>query len=365
MPLQELLVNRHSQLVFIIDDPVVGLGLLRTARLSGYRVNVIARRGCRWLRWTAGCEEFFEVEAERIEYDLINVIKEHGFDQESYLCLAAGDISTGALQEAAKNLRAGTQSVMDAESRERINNKASFAELCTELSLPIPQTWVAEHKRDLETLAARPDFSFPVIVKPVNVSGCAEARIVQDKQALTDIVHDPSYDFAPLVIQAFITGEDASFSFIAKEGKIQVGYGQLCSGAGVSFPADAEIYTYAAALCQATNYSGPANIDFRLGDDGAIYLIECNARFWATNPFSYLLGLDLIAESGFRPEIEVMNRTQYFDEALYSFTNAVRGIVAKGPLSADKALRYFRSVFCDMPGYLFTQIPASRRLFAF
>jgi predicted ATP-grasp superfamily ATP-dependent carboligase len=358
-------MNKHNELVFIINDPVVGLGLLRTARLSGYRVNVIARLGCRWLRWTSACQQFFEVEEERIENDLVNVIREHGFDQERYLFLAAGDIATGALLAAAKSLKARTQSVMDAESRARLGNKASFAEVCRELSIPIPQTWVVDNKRDLEALAAQPDFSFPVIVKAVNMSGNIGIRIARDKQALTNIINDPCYDFAPLVIQDFIAGEDACFSFIAKEGQIQVAYGHRCSSAGVSFPAHAELYAHAEALCKAANYSGPGNLDVRLGEDGGIYLIECNARFWASNPFSYLVGLDLIAESGFCPDVEAVSTTQYVDEAFYSFTNAVKGVMSKGPLSADKALRYLRSIFCDMPGYIFTKLPVSRRFFAF
>jgi len=353
----------HTELVFIINDPVVGLGLLRTARFGDYKVNVIARQGCRWLRWTAACQQFFEVAESRIEQDLLNLLREKGFDEPSYTCLAAGDIATQALIKISSSLRAGSQHAMDAEARMSIGNKADFSKICNKLNIPTPTTWVVDKKQALLDLPADKNFSFPVIVKAVNMSGSIGIRTVENSAELNGIVDDSNYNFSPLVVQEFITGYDVGFSLIAERGQIRSGYTQKRAKRGDTFPRHNALLKYSQILCLSMNYSGPANIDARIDADGNIYIIECNARFWATSPLSYLLGIDLIAESHTSSNAG-SGVVHHHDNTFFSLGNALRGMFFFGPMSSKKARRYFKTIFADLPGLLFTKVPASRKYFA-
>jgi|AOAMet11_17_M020_2_1038521.scaffolds.fasta_scaffold01618_2 biotin carboxylase len=356
-------MSNYTKLVFIINDPVVGLGLLRTARFGGYKVNVIARKGCRWLRWTAACQQFFEVDESRIEQELLSILRERGFDEPGYTCLAAGDIATQALIKISSALRAATQHAMDAEARLSIGNKADFSKICNKLSIPTPTTWIVDKKQALLDLLADKNFSFPVIVKAVNMSGSIGIRNAENSAELHEIVEDPNYNFSPLVVQEFIRGYDVGFSLIAENGQIRSGYTQKRSKGGDTFPRHNALLEYSQLLCESMNYSGPANIDARIDADGNIYIIECNARFWATSPLSYLLGIDLIAE-GHTSSNEGADVMHHHDNTYFSLGNALRGMLFLGPMGSEKARRYFKSIFADLPGLLFTKVPASRKYFA-
>ncbi len=356
-------MSSQSELVFIINDPVVGLGLLRTAKLGGYQVNVIARKGCRWLRWTSACQKFFEVEESRIEQDLVNVLREKGFDDPKYICLAAGDIATQALIENVSVLRAKAQHAMDAQTRLSIGNKADFSEICKSLNIPTPITWVVKEKQELLALPQKEGFSFPVIVKAVNMSGSIGIKTADDIVELNEIVEDPDYNYSPMVVQEFITGYDVGFSLIAENGRIRSGYTQKRAKGGDTFPRHNALLEYSQILCESVNYSGPANIDARIDADGNIFIIECNARFWATSPLSYLLGIDLIAE-GHTCSNAGTDLVHHHDNTFFSLGNALKGLLLLGPMGSEKARRYLRSVFADLPGILFTKVPASRKFFA-
>lgn len=357
-------MSKELETVFIINDPVVGLGLLRTARLNDYKAHVISRTGCRWLRWTAACRSFIEVDESRIAGDLLAVLREQGFDHQYYVCLAAGDIATQALQEISPKLRASSQHTMDATARQRIGNKATFSEICNEINVPTPLTWIINDKQKLLTVTKEEGFKFPVIVKAVNMSGSIGIRTANNIVELNEIVLDDNYDFAPLVVQEFIEGYDVGFSCVVKDGCIRSGYTQRRSKGGDSFPRHDELMKYAQQLCRAVNYSGPANIDARIDAEGNVYVIECNARFWATSPLSYLLGIDLIAE-GYQTSESSQKATHYHDSTFFSPANALKGLFLMGSMGSDRARRYFRSILADLPAFLFTKVPASRKLFAF
>ena len=353
-----------TEYVFVINDPVVGLGLLRTAKFCGYTAHVIARTGCRWLRWAAACKQFVEVHEPRIKHDLLNVLRELGFDESRYVCLAAGDAATQALMEIAPELSAKTQHSMDAEARRRIGNKATFSEICESLKIPTPLTWVVNEKPELIELVEKEGFSFPVIVKAVNMSGSIGIRTADDVAALNAIVDDAGYDYAPLVVQEYIEGYDIGFCCLVKQGQIRLGYTQKRTKSGDSFPRHEALESHVQKMFEAVNYSGPANIDARIDEGGNVYVIECNARFWATSHLSYLLGIDLIAESH-QPARADSDLVYRYDGTLFSTVNALLGLFSLRPMGSGKAKRYLKTVFADLPAFVFTKVPASRKFLAF
>lgn len=348
------------ELVFIINDPVVGLGLLRTAKLNRYKAHVISRKGCSWLRVTGACSTFKEVDESRIASDLLAVLREQEFDHQGYVCFAAGDIATHALQKISAELRASSQITMDPAARQAIANKATFSEICDNAGVRTPKTWVISDKHDLFNVAKEEGFEFPVIVKAINMSGSIGICVAKNATELNEIVKDEDYDFAPLVVQEFIDGYDVGFSCLVKEGSIRCGYTQKRGVGRDSFPKNDELSSHAEKLFRAVNYSGPANIDARIDDHGNLFIIECNARFWATSYLSYLLGIDLVANSCDVPETD--QDGIHFRAGDFSAINALKGLLLAGPLTLDESKRYIRLQFVDLPARLFARLPSLSKL---
>jgi hypothetical protein len=351
-------------LVIVINDPVVGLGLLRIASFHGYRVDIIARTGCSWLRRTKACKKYFEVDQSLIENNLVNVLQDLGYDDCRYLCLAAGEIATKALARAADFIDTQTLPFFFTEEVENIACKAGFAEICQKIELPMPKTWKVDAKEDISWLARDSEFTFPLLVKAVNMSGSIGIKFVASHQDLEDIISDETYNYSPLVVQKYVHGIDVCLSFLALEGSIELAYSHEVTKSGASFPVLGEFFQYAKRLAKSIDYTGVANLDVRIDDEGKLHLIECNPRFWASSPLSCLLGIDMIAEAkGISYGSPPLER-YYSDQHHFSFVNVALGLVSIGQLSRKKSRRFFDLILRDIPGFLLTKLPALRPLAA-
>lgn len=350
------------KLVFVINDPVVGLGLLRSASFHNYRVDVVARTGCRWVAAAKACQRFSEVDEHLIESDLANVLKKLGYDDGGHLILAAGEIATNALARAAEVIDAKTLPTAFNKRVLTLGNKAGFAEICKALALPTPKTWQVSRKEEICQLGSDSEFEFPVMIKAINMSGSIGIRYAASIQDIDAIVSDKTFDFSPLVVQKFIKGHDVGLSFLARKGDIELAYGQRIRKSSASFPVLDELFECAKILVQSNRYTGPGNIDARIDDQGRLYLIEFNTRFWATSPLSCLLGIDLIGEA---KKISVgSNPAKRYHAANQPFTiiNAMLGLASIGPLSQKQSLRFLRLILKDLPGFALTKVPALRPL---
>lgn len=351
-------------LVFVINDPVVGLGLLRTASFHGYRVDIIARPGCSWLRRTKACKKYLEVDQSLIENDLVNVLQDLGYDNCRYLCLAAGEIATKALARAAEFIDTQTLPFSFTTEVENIANKAGFAEICQKNELPIPKTWKVDAKEDIPQLASDSEFTFPLFIKAVDMSGSIGIKLVASHQDIEDIIADETYIYSPLVVQRYVHGIDVCLSFMALEGSIELAYSQKVTNSEVNFPVLDDFFQIAKLLAKSINYTGVANLDARIDDEGKLQLIECNPRFWASSPLSCLLGIDIIAEAKGMSEGKPLLTRYYSDQHHFSFANATLGLFSYGPLSRKKSRRFFDLILRDIPGFLLTKLPNLRPLAA-
>lgn len=349
------------KLVIVINDPVVGLGLLRAASFNGYETDVVARTGCAWLAWTKACGRFSEIDESLIENDLTTVLQDLGYDDSRYFCLAAGEIATKALAEAAHVIRAQTLPTIFSEEALLLGNKAGFADICQNLEIPIPMTWHVTKKEEILQLTTHNNFSFPVIIKAVNMSGSIGIKMAASADEVEALVADSTFNFSPLVVQEYIKGEDICLSFFAQEGGIDLAYGQKVSKFGASFPAYDEFFEHAKLISKSIGYTGAANLDARVDDQGRLYLIECNTRFWASSFLSCLLDIDLIAEAKkFTSDSKPAER-YYSDNQQFTLKNACLGLMSLGPLSREKSLRFFRLASMDIRGFLLTKLPITRR----
>ena len=178
------------------------------------------------------------------------------------------------------------------DNMERTHDKGRLADLAEELKIPIPGT---RQFRSLDDVyRAIPEMTFPVFLKMRAAAAGIGLKKCNTPEELT--THFQRFvegyglkpDQYPLV-QDFVPGEDYCYSALYDQGRpiASMTYHNIRSfprgtGAGavretVDLP---EADAAAGKLLTHLNWHGIAQLDFRVGDDGQVYLIELNPRFF-------------------------------------------------------------------------------------
>jgi len=148
--------------------------------------------------------------------------------------------------------------------------------------------WRQHHDR--AALAAA-DLVYPLIVKPVAGSGSRGVSLVHDATGLPaalahaadgELLVEEYLTGRNLTVDVFMRGGAAAFTGITEKrivpGPHFVIGGHTCPAA-LDEPTRARVEATAATLCRAVDLAdGPANLDVVLGADGAIRVLELNAR---------------------------------------------------------------------------------------
>lgn len=114
--------------------------------------------------------------------------------------------------------------------------------------MPKPATKVVNTKSEIDDDLIAAVGGFPIVVKTALEGGGKGVEILRTEEDYVRRVGScAQYQFAPLIVQSFIPGIDIDASFIALDGEAMF-------------------------------------IESQIADSGEIALIECNARFWGSEP---------------------------------------------------------------------------------
>ena len=155
-------------------------------------------------------------------------------------------------------------------------------------------------------------------------------------------------------------------SLIADSGFVTHAYAQHRTKSGDKFPLIPELVNQVKKLVSKEDYSGPAHVDARLGSDGKLYLIEFNARFWASVSISDYIGVDILGLGlGLKSKPDNKATTTVVScepNETFSFSQALFGLLGMSVLTTQQCHRFLRAILVDPLGYLFTKLPVLRRL---
>ncbi|RJF96724.1 ATP-grasp domain-containing protein [Noviherbaspirillum cavernae] len=182
---------------------------------------------------------------------------------------------------------------------ERFDDKWLFHQFCTQHALPVPETHCIGSKSEADFNTLVSTLGLPFVLKPVNQAGSLGVQIVTSRAHFDrEILNNAQYQYAPLIAQRYIDGEDIDLSVLSRHGAMSAFAIQQLNGAEVNFVSNHHLERIAAELCQKSRYHGVMHIDARIEKaTGDIYLIECNPRFWASLTASVWCGLNFVAES--------------------------------------------------------------------
>lgn len=164
----------------------------------------------------------------------------------------------------------------------QLHDKASFASLCADLSLPVPQTHRLTSRDDIAAFRAS---SEEWVFKPCFSRFGTHTLVGPHGDALSQIMPSAA---DPWVAQARISGEEICFHAIAHAGTLSAfvayrGTWRLNSGASLGFEAldviaSQPLFAIAQKLAAGLSLTGQFGCDLILDTAGQPWLIECNPR---------------------------------------------------------------------------------------
>lgn len=197
-----------------------------------------------------------------------------------------------------------------AEVVEQLHNKWAFAALLRAVGVPTPDTILVADEDEARQAAA--ELGGDLLVKPVDQEGgtgvfrCHDATDFE--RALAGWPHWPR------IVQRFVPGTDRDVSVLVCDGDVVAAAVQdRYLAHGLRFVDDPVALELAAAIVGAAGYSGLAHLDMRRRADGAIEVIECNPRMYATMHLAAYAGVEFVslgtdAADGWRPARPVLAR---------------------------------------------------------
>lgn len=181
------------------------------------------------------------------------------------------------------------------------DDKWQFHQFCAQHSLRTPLSLFAADKHALDYANAEITLGLPFIVKPVSEDSSRGAYIISSQQQYQrEILDNPAYRYAPLIVQRYIRGTDVGLNLLAVNGKvkalsIQQRINPARDGSRILFFDNTYLEHVAHVVAEESGYQGVMNIDARIEDGtGQVYLFESNPRFWRSHSASAWCGLNFV-----------------------------------------------------------------------
>ena len=190
--------------------------------------------------------------------------------------------------------------VADRKTLDSFDNKWAFHVLCRKHGVDAPETTLIAFEEQV-TATHLSQFGFPVVVKPVAELGGRGVVIAKSLAEIKEHLRQRSrYTSLPLVLQEYVDGEPGGFNLLAMDGEITAWTIQMDRADRLEFIAHEPVLAQVSNLCQATQFTGVAHLDFIVDPKtGAFKMIEANPRFWISVTLSMWRGLNFV-EAGMR-----------------------------------------------------------------
>jgi biotin carboxylase len=178
----------------------------------------------------------------------------------------------------------------DASQHGILDNKSAFRNLCQAEGVRVSRGFAVEDIKSVVPQIQNSQLKWPVMLKPLAMEG--GRGVVKVEKGKIDSALE-SLTYGPVLVEEFIPGTDVGISVYCEAGEIK---------ASVCHSLEAKIYKVfpipeledaVSRILKRLNCSGIYNFDARLAEDGRIFLLECNPRFYNKMCLTLLAGLNL------------------------------------------------------------------------
>jgi biotin carboxylase len=269
--------------------------VLRCAAACGLRVHVIGDSRAAPLRFSRFCAAFHAVPENGFESEparAIAQINALAARIEADIVLPTDVMTTLFIASHRAAIAAPCFPTPSPDAIRTLNDKSSFAALCTTLALPHPRTRLVS-KAELGALFQRGDIPWPSIVKPIALFGSVGVRRLDAGSSLMDI---EAIGYEPILLQDFRPGRDLCVSAFCRGGEVVAELMYLRAHGVFSFVSNPQLSDYVRRIARQFAYDGVLCFDARLDEaSGEVTLIECNPRFWFNMDVAMRAGLNFVA----------------------------------------------------------------------
>lgn len=274
--------------------------VLRCAAAGGGEITVAGPEGARALAKSRYCKRFvplsFEGAACATAADIDTYARRYNID----LVIPSDAVTTRFLSTIAKDLQTPHFPVPETAAFDRLVSKDRFMKLCAELDVPHPRGEMFERREDVQMALAQGRLHLPAMAKPVNLSGGTGVTLItqeNSRQALAAI------DYAPVLMQDFIVGEDLSITVFCRDGEITKQVVFSHPHGVFRFIRQPELEAITAYIVKTMNLSGVINFDARIAADNKVWMIECNPRFYFNMDVAMVAGVNFARLDDLTPNV--------------------------------------------------------------
>lgn len=293
--------------------------VMRCAAATGAEVFALGTARSRGLAHSRFCQRFEETSAPidgQGGEDLLEAINRSA-NALGVECVLPGDApSTRSLIALRDRIAAPVFAGPDLASFDLLNDKARFQALCASAGVRTPETRIFANRAELEAALVSEELPEKAIAKPLSLDN-SEGCVVLDRaswRARMDAI-----DYAPVVVQRFIEGEDIGASVFCRGGAVTAFVAHRYRRAVYRTFAAPRVREDIERLLGPLGVDGVFNFDMRLDREGGVHYLECNPRLFFKVAMSMLAGVNFVALGFGAPRdgpIELPARTVRFPRAL-------------------------------------------------
>ena len=180
----------------------------------------------------------------------------------------------------------------DLERFDLLNDKWRFLELCGELGIRCPATSIFHDIDALEAEISAGRVTYPAVVKALSLAGSQGIVMLDGRDVAAKLRR---INYRPILVQEFVPGRHISANVYCEGGKVT---------AFVLHELRRRVYSTfwnEAILCDVGRIAahvglvGASNFDMIAAEDGSIYYLECNPRFFYNIHWSMLAGINFVS----------------------------------------------------------------------
>ena len=255
--------------------------VMRCAAATGAKVFLFCNDEARSLalsRFCAGYRDFsFEPEPapDAAAAEIESFCRAHKID----MILPADAIATRLLARTRHLLTTPVFPIPDLATFDQLVTKDRFMEFCRANDIRHPEGHILASRDALIAAIRNGCIKLPAILKPINRWGSVGVVKIDESNALEIAA---KIDYAPILVQDFIDGEDRSISIFARKGAVTKQVTYCYPNNEFTFQREPELARIVGEIAANLKLDGVCNFDARIEADGTVWLIECNPRFFFT-----------------------------------------------------------------------------------
>jgi len=283
--------NRRRRVLLLASEAEIQYRVLRCTASLDADVHVMGPSRAQALSFSRFCKKFHAASdfAKAPEAWLTRridaIAREHGID----LIIPGDTVTTRLLTRIRDVLATPVFPVPEAGTFDALVTKDRFMEVCERFGVPHPKGELYLDRAGLLAAIGDGRVRFPAMFKPLNRAGG-----IGVVKANADNAHAlaAAIDYAPILVQDFIDGEDRSISIFCRRGEIKKEVVYSHPDGVFHFHHEPELSRLVRELAKAMKLDGVINFDARVDVHGKVWLIECNPRFFFSMDAIMIAGIN-------------------------------------------------------------------------